>query len=281
MNDDLHTLAGAYALDALPEGERRPFERHLERCEPCSAEVRGLTETAARLALAAAVQPPAGLRERVLAEIATVRQLAPAPSHGAAAPTVVVPRAALGGPAGTRAATAPEAASESVEERVRRRAARRRVPWRGRVPAGIAAVSAAAAVTLGVVAVDARRDLDAERARARTVAAVLAAPDAATVVRPLTGGGSATLVVSRSRGEMVVTSGDLTPLGDSRVYEMWLMGPDGVRPAGLVPGANGVSTAVVALTAKAERFGLTVEPAGGSARPTTTPILLAELPGTP
>ena len=50
--------------------------------------------------------------------------------------------------------------------------------WRGRAVAGLAAVSTAAAVALGVVVFDARRDLGDLRARDGEVAAVLAAPDA-------------------------------------------------------------------------------------------------------
>jgi CheY-like chemotaxis protein len=77
MRSDPHTPAGAYALDALSDIENRRFERHLTGCGTCALEVRGLRETSARLALAAAQTPPAGLRERVLAEAAQTRQLPP------------------------------------------------------------------------------------------------------------------------------------------------------------------------------------------------------------
>jgi anti-sigma factor RsiW len=72
-----HTLTGSYALDALESPERERFERHLRHCPSCGAEVRGLRETAARLAQAAAVQPPAALREQVLAAAGRTRQLSP------------------------------------------------------------------------------------------------------------------------------------------------------------------------------------------------------------
>ena len=72
---DLHTLSAAYALDALEEFERRAFERHLAGCETCSAEVREFTEAAAALADRVAEPPPAWLRERVLANARTTRQL--------------------------------------------------------------------------------------------------------------------------------------------------------------------------------------------------------------
>ena len=55
LADDLHVLTGSYALDALPDPERAEFERHLQHCPSCDAEVRGLRETAARIAMAQAV----------------------------------------------------------------------------------------------------------------------------------------------------------------------------------------------------------------------------------
>lgn len=109
----------------------------------------------------------------------------------------------------------------------------------------------------------------------------LAAPDAETIVRPVNGGGSATIVRSRSAGRLVFTASGLPNLPASRAYELWLMGPDGPRPAGLLQrAADGTVPPLVALTLDGEeQLGLTVEPAGGSARPTTQPILLTRLPG--
>ena len=49
-----HTLAGAYALDAIDGPDRARFERHLARCPACAAELRELREATARLAGAAA-----------------------------------------------------------------------------------------------------------------------------------------------------------------------------------------------------------------------------------
>ena len=67
-NEDLHELAGAYALDALGEEERRAFEEHLAGCERCRGEVAGLSETAATLAYGVdeGPAPPAELRDRIL-----------------------------------------------------------------------------------------------------------------------------------------------------------------------------------------------------------------------
>ena len=73
-----HTLAGAYALDALDGTDRARFERHAARCRECTREVTGLREATARLAAAAAAQPPAALKEALRAETARTRQLPPA-----------------------------------------------------------------------------------------------------------------------------------------------------------------------------------------------------------
>ncbi|MGZ5404181.1 MAG: zf-HC2 domain-containing protein, partial [Nocardioides sp.] len=74
---DIHALVGAYAVDALDDLERVAFERHLAACSACQTEVAGLREAAATIGVTAAVQPPAGLRGKVLGEIATVRPLPP------------------------------------------------------------------------------------------------------------------------------------------------------------------------------------------------------------
>ena len=47
---DIHALVGAYALDAVDDLERVAFERHLQACESCRAEVDELRETAGSLA---------------------------------------------------------------------------------------------------------------------------------------------------------------------------------------------------------------------------------------
>jgi anti-sigma-K factor RskA len=81
LSQDQHTLAGAYALHSLSPSEAVRFEDHLAGCQSCRQEVRGFHETAARLAAATARTPPPELRERVLADVARTRQLAPAPER--------------------------------------------------------------------------------------------------------------------------------------------------------------------------------------------------------
>src|SRR5688572_12488068 len=77
MSADLHTLTGAYATQALSGTERVAFERHLGACPDCAREVRELAETTARLGVAVAAAPPAGLWDRVRDEALATRQVAP------------------------------------------------------------------------------------------------------------------------------------------------------------------------------------------------------------
>ena len=146
---EMHLLTGSYALDALPGAERAAFRKHLAQCAPCADEVRGLRETAARLAMATAIESPREMRTRVLAAAPLTRQLPP-PGR--------VPLA-LGGQRGGRAA----------RSRLIRPS-----------QAGIAAILALAAaiVVLPVMQVNTRDQLQQTQQASRNVAAVLAAPDA-------------------------------------------------------------------------------------------------------
>jgi anti-sigma-K factor RskA len=80
MNDDLHHLAAAYALDALDPDERLAFESHYPSCELCAREVLEFRETSAVLAGGVATAPPPELRSRVMDQIGRTRQLSPLPS---------------------------------------------------------------------------------------------------------------------------------------------------------------------------------------------------------
>jgi len=222
---DPHTLAGAYAMDAVAEPDRARFERHLAGCESCRQEVRGLREAAAALAAAAAVRPPAALRDAALRAAAQTRQLPPAVTQ---------------------------------------------------VPAGWAAAAA------GVVTYGMQDRLDQAQLRDHAVAAVLSAPDATMLSAPVRTGGTATVVMSHRERALVFTAADLRLLPTARSYELWLISPAGSRPAGMVAGSShgGMAGPMVVSGLKAgDSVGLTVEPAGGSPRPTSPPVVLVSLTG--
>ncbi len=243
LRRDLHLLTGVYALGAMDDRERNRFERHLNRCEACAHEVRGFLETATRLAMAVARPTPPQLRERVLAAAARTPQL------------------------------------PAVPDRRSRRVATRSA-WPVRIAAGVAAVSVAAAIVLGVAQVSARHQLDRAQAQSRALTAVLAAPDVRVLTAPTTAGGTGTVVVSPSRHEMIFTTAGLAPLPSAKVYQLWLIGPTRTRSAGLLPAPQTGRTAPVLSSALSpgDKVGLTVEPAGGTAQPTTTPVLVIPLP---
>ena len=227
MRDDLHVLTGSYTLDAISDTEREEFERHLQHCPACAAEVRGMRETAVRLARARAVAPPARMEQRVLAATYRTRQLPPLP-----------------------------------RDQIR---ATRAFPRRLAVLA--AAASVAAAVALGVGELSAQHQLD--RARETAISRVVTAPDARVETARTSAGGSVTVVTSAALRDAVVSSTGLAPLSSGRVYQVWVMSPSGARSAGLLHG-----TSLLATIAPGDRIGITVEPAGGAARPTTNPVAI-------
>ena len=77
MTTDLHTLSGAYAVDALSTDEAVQFATHLETCPACRDEVRELQVAAATMGASEAVAPPAALKARVLAAADRTSQLPP------------------------------------------------------------------------------------------------------------------------------------------------------------------------------------------------------------
>ena len=77
MTNNLHSLIAPYALDALSPAERARFEAHLSQCVGCQSELSGFVATAARLGDVESLVPPAGLRDRLMAEVATTRQERP------------------------------------------------------------------------------------------------------------------------------------------------------------------------------------------------------------
>lgn len=244
---DLHTLTGAYALHALPDDERREFERHLSDCEACTQEVRELSATAARLGLAVAESPPRELRERVLREITTVRQ--EAPSHGRPGRT--------GGGART-----------------------------GRWTTYALAACIAAAAAFGGVAVwqnqvaqDARQEANQAQRQNEQLAQVLSAPDAKTSSGELTGGARGTVVVSQQENRAVFLASGMERPPSGKVYQIWFNDEGTMRSAGLMdPAASDDAVLLDGPVDRATGMGITVEPAGGSAEPTSDPVALMDFP---
>jgi anti-sigma-K factor RskA len=261
QHDDLHTLTGSYAVDALPPDELDEFERHLTHCGSCASEVRGLRETAARLALAVAEQPPVQLRAQVLAAAERTRQLPPITSD----------RPSRGAPRSIRSARSARAA--------------RRV-WIPRISVAAAAASVALAVVFGVSQSNTssrlsslENQLSAARVHNQQVDSVLAQDDLRLVSNKTLVGGSVSVIVSPSVARLVVVTSGLPALPAGKVYELWLLGPSVAQPSGLLTTAEHGRTAPVVASGyvKGYKLGITVEPAGGTLKPTTTPIVAMPL----
>ncbi|PZT68254.1 hypothetical protein DN402_08135 [Streptomyces sp. SW4] len=241
---DAHLDVGAYVLHALPADEEAAFENHLAGCADCRREADELSTAAARLVVADVRAPSEDVRRRVLERIATVRQ---------DRPVAVVAR------------------------RHRRRQRTLRLAT---------AASLAAAAALGGVAWwqhteadDARQRAAAATAETRALSGVLAAPDAAVRTGALSGGGTASVVASRAEGRAAFVAAGLPPLGDGRVYELWYAESGRYRPAGLLGAVDGRGTRVLdGPMGGATAVCVTVEPAGGSPRPTSDPLVYVSLP---
>jgi anti-sigma-K factor RskA len=240
-----HTLAGAYALDALTEADRVRFERHLAGCEACRQEAGSLREAAGRLAAVPAVPPPPHVREQVLAEAARTRQQAPLTAD------------VLAG------------------------SGRRAVRWRApRMAVAIAGGCILVALVLGGLFIHTQRSLSVEQAHNRAIATILNAPDATIMSAKAVQSGSATVVMSHRDHALVLTTAMLPALPAGQRYQVWLMGPRRTRPAGMLPVPHRGMTApvVVSGVAPGDMVGLTVEPASGSTMPSAAPVLMLVLP---
>jgi len=77
MSIDLHTLSGAYAVDALSPEEADEFRKHLDACSACRDEVRELREVAALLGASESLEPPAHLKASVMLAADRMPQLPP------------------------------------------------------------------------------------------------------------------------------------------------------------------------------------------------------------
>lgn len=262
LRSDRHTLTGVYALDALDTAaEVTRFERHLNRCDSCTGEVRGFRETATRLAMAVAQEPPPALRAAVMADVARTRQVPAAGDRARHArrwqrPTLL-PRLAMAG----------------------------------------AALGLAAAIVLAVVLVNknnqlgqaqqqlsqaqqelsqAKRQLILTQTQLAAINAVRTAADATLVTKATPIGGRVTVVRSASRRQLVVTVSGLPPPRAGKVYQLWLIGTHGnrIRSEGLLAVHNGRSGPVlISGVLTGDLFGITLEPPGGTIQPTVPPFV--------
>ncbi len=236
MSVDIHTLAGAYALDAVSDIERAAFDRHLAGCPSCAQELAELRATVARLTDLTPMAPPARLKQAVLAEAAQTRQARPG--------RVATERASSRG-------------------------------WRGWA-AGIAAAAVIAvgggAVGYAISNQNtsaAKAEISASQQQDAQVSQVLTAADATVHREEIQGGGQVSVVVSASLNKGVVVVRDMPKVTDSQAYQLWLISGD--KPAvsaGVMAGGTTEGTVILDDVSGVTNFGVSVEAAGGAAAPT-------------
>ena len=236
-------LAAAYALGAVEPAEEREITQHLASCERPHAEARALIDAAA--AVPAQLEPmtatPA-LRARLMATVAETAQ-----DHRAAP---AVRREAL------------------VDPPLRR-------PWwqlASPLVGAVAAVALALAVGLGAWGVSLQQQVAERDMALRTVAA-------ADVAHRVTGSaGSGWLL--ETDDETVFLAEGLAALDAGRIYELWLIEPDGSALAvGVVDEGDGVVVATLETQiGDATVFAVTVEEERVDA-PTSDPVLVGTLEG--
>ncbi len=252
MTED-HALSGAYAVDALDDTERARFEAHLRHCAECRDEVDGLREAAAHLETET-VAPPAAIRDAVLAGIQGIRPLPPTIHQ--------------------------DDDHEGRDELAARRSRRSGTRLATRLPLLVAAAAVLiAGVGSAVLKPWADDEGDPGNPSQLTVAErVLKDPDATRVEKDFPDGAHATIVRSLDVGRAVIRTDDMRGAPDGKDYQLWLQTPAGeMEPAGVMPDLRDATVLLDGDATRATAVGITVEPDGGSERPTSEPIAVFSL----
>lgn len=254
--DDLDSLLGAFALDALDPDDRARVDAYLNRDAAARSEVDDMRETAASLALipTTEMEAPPDLWERISGAIAAERERAAGSGVSSEQPV--------------------------VDELAARRARRGRSYWMQ----ASAAAAVIAVVVLAAQVASLRGQLD--RAHRTDSAAVAAAFDRATKVAgarevALTAGSGASLarVVLLPDGTGYLRGDHLAPLPSDRTYQLWAVTGDAKQHAVVSAGVLGPDPRAVSFRASGPvlGFAVTIEHAGGVVRSAQTPVAQAQL----
>jgi anti-sigma-K factor RskA len=279
MNNSQHIAEvdlALYSIGALMPKEAEPIKAHLQNCAQCREDVRQNT-----LALAAYAQttpeaaPPEGAKSRFLTKIARTAQM----------PAAYTPMSDRAGEARKTNTIEPEKSAFS---------------WRNVFGTGwsplLAGGLAIALLLVGIDDINKRTEIEPLLRQARRGAVdsaqlaqlmdLLTSPQAkkvalhpGTVAAPPPEG---RVVYAERTGRLLLTASNLHPLPAGKVYELWILQPDGKKPVPsgtFVPDDHGYATMILAGAPegiKAQGFGVTIENTGGADTP-TLPIVLSGL----
>ena len=292
MNDEPMThetargLAAAYVLGALEPAEEAAVREHLQTCAERHhefAELGGVVPYLVELPGLELVEPPASLRDRIMA--AAAADLAERTATVSPVPAESTPRLAeaLAASAASPVAAPPPAAASpgptlpfpSAAERSERSARRGASPlaWAARIAAVVAIV------ILGGWNLVLQGQLSDARAYDRAVAAVIDAagkPGSQTVVlTPTKDSRGAGIAAVAPDGSVVMAMRDLPATAGSQVYEAWVIAagsPAPVPVGSFTVGQAGTAafTTTPVTTAPGSTIALSLEPGPGSTTPRGT-----------
>ncbi len=234
-------LKDAYVLGALAEQERREFEEYLAAHPERQAEVDELEAVAGLLALAPPEhEPPPGLRQRIM---------------GAVEAEASRPRA----------------------ERPSRLARVWELLGARNLALGAAAVLVVGLFSWGTLL---RAEIQDLQGRVQSLQSqVQGGPQMIELEGTGAEQGAQAKLVTLEGDRAVLVVEDMPPLPEGKTYQIWVIDNDGApEPSGLFePGGDALAAVVEHPVEITDTVAVTVEPEGGSPKPTSDPMLVAEV----
>ncbi len=242
-NGRFEELKDSYVLGALPEEERRAFEEYLAAHPKRQAEVEELSTVAGLLALSPQEQePPPELRRRIMDAVGAE-------------------------------AVGPRADRWSWITKVREFLGAR----------NLALGAAVAMLVIGLFSWNMllRGEMQDLQGRVQSLQSQPQEPQGPRMVE--LGGtgaeqGAQAELVALGGDRAVLVAEDMPPVPEGKIYQIWVIEDDVPKPSGLFePRQDSVAAVVENPLDGADAVAVTVEPEGGSPKPTSDPMLAAEV----
>jgi anti-sigma factor RsiW len=241
-HDELESLLGAYALDAVDPDEAQAIEEHLLTCPRCLAELSAYREVAAAIGNTGA-EAPRDLWDRIAARLD---------------------------------AESPVPNAQALISSLPRPARRLRYRW----PAALAAaVIAIVALSLQVANLDNQvhqRNGSQSQALASAVSTVLAQPHQTITLSSASSNYRGTIVVGREDGAYWVAS-NLPTLSSKETFQLWGLVRHKIVSLGLL-GSDPKRFSAFRLQHGTRTVMVTIEPEGGTPAPTSNVVVAGTVP---